>query len=77
MNHTDPQVETHSVDLAGSAPDVPITGMNGALRRLPKVDASGVPLIGNAGFVPKWRPYWQKPKTISLTFPDGLEFLPP
>jgi SNF2 family DNA or RNA helicase len=77
MSQPHSQLDTHTIDLVGAAPDVPITGMNGALRRQPKVDTTPVPLISNAGFVPKWRPYWSKPKTVSLTFPDGLEFLPP
>jgi len=72
-----PEIATHVVDLGGASPDVPITGMNGALKRHPKVETNSLPLIGAAGFVPKWRPYWQKPKTITLTFPDGMEFLPP
>src|SRR5262249_818199 len=32
--------------------------------------------ISEATSVP-WRPYWPRVKTISLTFPAGLEFLPP
>ena len=77
MSNVDPIIETHTINLSGDSPDVPITGMNGALRRQPKVETSAVPLITSAGFVPKWRPYWPKPKTIALTFPDGIEFLPP
>ncbi len=66
-----------SVALDVPAPDVPITGMNGALKRLPKVDATGIGLLPRPGFVPRWRPFWHKPKTVGVTFPEGIEFLPP
>src|SRR5262245_969831 len=54
------------------------SGLNGALHRLPKVRDVPVPLLDAAPVVaPHWRPGWQRVKTISLTFPAGLEFLPP
>ena len=38
-----------SVPLDVPAPDVPITGMNGALKRLPKGDATGVEVLARPG----------------------------
>ncbi|MCA9076002.1 MAG: DEAD/DEAH box helicase [Planctomycetaceae bacterium] len=51
--------------------------MNSALRRLPKVETSETGVTLRPGFVPAWKPYWPKPKTVALTFPEGIEFLPP
>jgi hypothetical protein len=59
------------------AVDVPVTGMNAALRRPVKCDTFSIPLLERAGYVPSWRPYWPKVKTIGLTFPEGMTFLPP
>ena len=53
------------------------SGVNGALRRLPKVETQDVDLISEPARPFTWKPYWSKPKTFGLTFPDGMEFLPP
>ena len=53
------------------------SGVNGALRRLPKVETQDVDLISEPARPFTWKPYWPKPKTFGLTFPDGMEFLPP
>ena len=60
-----------------AAPEVPLTGINGALRRTPRAELQSVDLLTTAGFVPSWKPYWPKVKTVGLTFPEGLQFLPP
>jgi SNF2 family DNA or RNA helicase len=53
------------------------SGMNGALQRVPKVHCVNVPMqFPDISSLP-WRPYWPRVKTISLTFPAGIEFLPP
>lgn len=57
-------------------PEIHITGMNGALKRLPPLQMEAVPLLGRAGFVPRWRPYWPRLRTFGLAFPAGIEFLP-
>jgi hypothetical protein len=62
-------VETSSADHRFRPPEIHVTGMNSALQRAPRIDASPVPLIGRAGFVPRWKPYWPKIKTFGLTFP--------
>lgn len=59
------------------SPDVAVTGANAALRRLPRVEGAAAGLLGRPGFVPRWKPYWPRLKTIQVTFPAGLEFLPP
>ncbi len=69
--------ETTSLPLSVGTPDVPVTGVNGALRRLPRIETQAASLLGKAGFVPSWKPYWNRLKTAGLTFPEGIEFLPP
>ncbi|MCA9047001.1 MAG: ATP-dependent helicase, partial [Planctomycetaceae bacterium] len=73
----DDTLALHNVSLGMGTPDVPVTGMNSALRRLPKVETSETGVTLRPGFVPAWKPYWPKPKTVALTFPEGIEFLPP
>ncbi|MCA9089933.1 MAG: DEAD/DEAH box helicase [Planctomycetaceae bacterium] len=51
--------------------------MNGALKRWPHVGVTESPVIRRAGFVPTWSPIWPRIKTFGLTFPAGMEFLPP
>ncbi|MGD9856495.1 MAG: SNF2-related protein [Planctomycetaceae bacterium] len=69
--------ELRNVPLDVRTPDVPITGMNSALKRFPKVELTAAGMLPPPGFVPRWRPFWHKPKTVTITFPDGIEFLPP
>src|SRR5262249_21733808 len=53
------------------------SGLNSALNRRPKVQCVSLPVgISEAASLP-WRPCWPRVKTISLTFPAGMEFLPP
>ena len=52
-----------------ATPEIPLTGINGALRRTPKAESQSVDLLTTAGFVPSWKPYWPKVKTVGLTFP--------
>jgi len=53
------------------------SGMNGALHRLPKLRCLEFPLLAPEISPNRWRPHWPRVKTICLTFPAGLEFLPP
>lgn len=81
-------IAAEQVDAADSAcptsqqaakPQVEIfsSGMNGALLRLPNVRCVNLPvLVPKVSLVP-WRPSWPRVKTINITFPAGLEFLPP
>lgn len=61
-----------------SGVEVFASGLNGALHRRPKVREVAIPLIERlCGTSGRWRPGWDRLKTITLTFPAGLEFLPP
>jgi len=53
------------------------SGMNGALNRVPRVREVLIPLLAPTTIAARWRPAWGKLKTIGLTFPAGMEFLPP
>ena len=53
------------------------SGLNGALRRDPKIELHRTPLPDRVQLAPRWRPPRAAVKTITLTFPDGMEFLPP
>lgn len=58
-------------------PDLHVTGMNSALKRLSTPSTQSASLLGRAGFVPRWKPFWPRIKTIGFPFPAGIEFLPP
>lgn len=53
------------------------SGMNGALNRVPKVRCVSLPVLVPEMSSHEWRPHWPRVKTICLTFPAGIEFLPP
>lgn len=53
------------------------SGMNGALNRRPRVRPVDVPLMTAPPSVTRWRPAWASVKTVGLTFPAGVELLPP
>ena len=53
------------------------SGINGALQRAPKVRTVPVPVIGELVLPARWRPQRSSVRTFKLTFPDGMEFLPP
>ncbi|QGQ24336.1 DEAD/DEAH box helicase [Gimesia benthica] len=53
------------------------SGMNGALTRKFNLDASEIELIERAGLQPKWKPTRPRVRTFGMTFPDGMEFIPP
>ena len=61
----------------GDCVEIFASGMNGALHRLPKVRCVNVPLLQPEAACTSWRPGWPRVKTISLTFPAGIELLPP
>ncbi|MEX0717631.1 MAG: DEAD/DEAH box helicase [Planctomycetaceae bacterium] len=62
-----------ALDLAADAYP---SGVNGALARQPKIESHPLLLLGKAAFVPSWKPHWTRVRTVGLTFPDGVEFLP-
>lgn len=70
-----PTIEQVSLSLA--CPDIHITGMNSALKRSPVVTSDSRALLNAVGFVPSWRPSWGRVRTFGLTFPAGIELIPP
>jgi SNF2 family DNA or RNA helicase len=72
----DESPRTHALPLDLQT-DVHLAGINGALRRFPRVEAESVPLLKHAPSVVGWRPSKPRLQTYGLTFPEGLCFLPP
>ncbi|KAA0140650.1 DEAD/DEAH box helicase [Gimesia chilikensis] len=70
------QISSDTVPLTVST-SVFASGMNGALTRKFNLDASEIELIERAGLQPKWKPTRPRVRTFGMTFPDGLEFIPP
>ncbi|MCA9021587.1 MAG: ATP-dependent helicase, partial [Planctomycetaceae bacterium] len=70
------QINSESIPLAVST-SVFASGMNGALTRKFNLETSSLTLIEKAGLQPKWKPTKPRVKTFGMTFPDGLEFIPP
>ncbi|MCR9229733.1 MAG: DEAD/DEAH box helicase [bacterium] len=70
------QISSDTVSLTVST-SVFASGMNGALTRKFNLDASEIELIERAGLQPKWKPTRPRVRTFGMTFPDGLEFIPP
>lgn len=68
--------ECRDVSLEMSA-SIFASGLNGALQRAPKLKTQQLPLLGRPRLLPRWRPTHGRIKTVKLTFPDGMEFLPP
>lgn len=59
------------------AVEIYAAGINGALGRAPKTDAHPVRLLFNPALTATWKPHWPRLSTLGLTFPEGVEFLPP
>lgn len=70
------QISSDTVPLTVST-SVFASGMNGALTRKFNLDASEIELIERAGLQPKWKPTRPRVRTFGMTFPDGMEFIPP
>lgn len=70
------QIESEPIPLTLSA-SVFASGMNGALSRKFNLETTSVELFERAGMQPKWKPTRPRVKTFGMTFPDGLEFIPP
>ncbi|SFI27268.1 DEAD/DEAH box helicase [Planctomicrobium piriforme] len=68
--------ETSSLNCELRQPEIHVTGMNSALKRVPQVETQTPGLLGKAGFIPRWKPFWPKVRTFGVTFPAGIEFQP-
>ncbi len=69
-------VGTASLPLALSA-EVFASGLNGAIARPPRSEADALPLLELPLIAARWKPTRQRVLTVGLTFPAGLEFVPP
>ncbi|WP_437186200.1 DEAD/DEAH box helicase [Planctomicrobium sp. SH668] len=58
-------------------PEIHVTGMNSALKRLASPTSQATDLLERPGSMPRWKPFWPKVNTLGFTFPAGIEFLPP
>lgn len=66
--------ETSEIGLEVST-DVHLSGMNSALLRQPRLDTTTVELLTQVPFVPSWKPGGLRVATVSVGFPEGIEFL--
>jgi len=71
-----PRPPTQSISLSLTA-GIYASGMNSALKRSPRVECESADLLDRIRYVPSWKPHWAKVQTLGLTFPEGIEFLPP
>jgi SNF2 family DNA or RNA helicase len=69
------QFEVNRVDKP-LAVDLYSSGANGALKRWPSVETIPSRVDLKVGTVPSWKAAWAKVHTVSLTFPEALQFLP-
>ncbi len=70
-------IETTASETAMPSPDIHVAGVNGALKRWQRIETHVPAKLASPGFVPSWKPFWPKLKTVCLTFPEGIELLPP
>ena len=69
-------VETVSTPLCVTA-DIYPAGYSGALARTPRLEHGSVPLMELPSISTRWKPTRPRVLTVGLTFPAGLEFVPP
>lgn len=73
--------ELPAPEVIGSGLEIPveifISGMNGALTRKPRMETSFIDLFNQVQIDHKWKAHNPKVPTFQLTFPEGIEFLPP
>ena len=68
--------ETRSIPLEVATGVYP-TGLNSAISRSPRTGTSEAPLIEAPQVADRWKPTRPRVLTVGLTFPAGLEFVPP
>lgn len=73
---SDFEIDTQSISFDLRA-DIFSSGANSALNRWPKVDSEALQIALKAGVIPAWRPGWPRVRTVGLSFPEALQFLPP
>ncbi|MEZ6045381.1 MAG: DEAD/DEAH box helicase [Planctomycetaceae bacterium] len=57
--------------------EIYLSGINGALARQPRMDLITADLVTNVEVSSRWKPHLPKLPTFKLTFPEGIEFVPP
>ncbi|MCA9040160.1 MAG: DEAD/DEAH box helicase [Planctomycetaceae bacterium] len=57
--------------------DIFLSGINGALVRQPRMDIISSDLVTGVQIENRWKPHRPKLPTFKLTFPEGIEFVPP
>ena len=72
-HNTSPLPQCCTVDLDGTA-QIAQAGFTPALRRIPQVKSTPIPLDQTLSLVPSWKPRRIPVKCIGLTLPEGLEF---
>ena len=70
-----PQIETHAPGLEITPPNVPVTGINGALRRHPRVDSECFALLNRAGLLIWDNDWWQWPHIWLIVVAYCLPFV--
>ena len=55
--------------------DLHQSGMNGALLRHPRLETTSHALLTKVPFVPTWKPGGLRVATVSVGFPEGVDFL--
>lgn len=72
----DPAIVTQTISLTPRI-DIHASGANVALNRWSKIECSPVDTSIRVGTVPSWKPGWSRVRTVMLTFPEAVQFLPP
>ncbi|MAT16353.1 MAG: helicase [Planctomyces sp.] len=68
-------------DTGSEGLDLPVeiflSGINGALVRQPRLEIVTADLVTTAAIESRWKPHNSKLPTFKLTFPEGIDFIPP
>jgi len=71
-----PAIVTQTISLTPRV-DIHASGANVALNRWPNIECSEIDAGIRVGTVPAWKPGWGRVRTVMLTFPEAIQFLPP
>ena len=69
------EIVTTTVSLTPRV-DIHSSGANVALNRWPNIVCSEIDSEIRVGTVPSWKPGWGRVRTVMLTFPEAIQFLP-
>ena len=71
-----PAIVTQTISLTPRV-DIHASGANVALNRWPNIECSEIDAGIRVGTIPSWKPGWGRVRTVMLTFPEAIQFLPP